>query len=113
MSVADQVWIGADPGGKGNFGLAILESNGSASTYCVGCTETHPKAVWKALKMKNGSAFVKHYAVRAEIRDDQEHESDAIISAVAAREGFEGRWLNDLGRTRHPSEQDPSTYWLA
>jgi hypothetical protein len=39
MSVADQVWIGADPGGKGNFGLAILESNGSAITYCVDCTD--------------------------------------------------------------------------
>jgi hypothetical protein len=39
MSFADQVWIGADPGGKGNFGLAILESNASASTYCVDCTD--------------------------------------------------------------------------
>lgn len=79
----------------------------------VGVTETHPKAVWKALKMKSGSAFVKRYAKRAEIRDDQEHENDAIISAVAAREGFEGRWPNDLGRARNPSEQDPSTFWLA
>jgi predicted nuclease with RNAse H fold len=79
----------------------------------VGVTETHPKAVWKALKMKNGSVFAKHFGVKAEIRDDQEHESDAIISAVAACEGFEGRWLNDLGRTRYPSEQDPSTFWLA
>jgi predicted nuclease with RNAse H fold len=195
MSSDGKVWIGADPGGKGNFGLAILQSNGSVNTCCVNCTdeaiqivvqrlkstpagvgvdaplwwssgrsgdrqadqwlrkryslpggqvqagnslrgaalvqgamfvqrmrehfpgvgvtETHPKAVWKALKMKNGSAFVKHYGVRAEIRDDQEHESDALISAVAAREGFEGRWPNDLGRTRNPSEQDPSTFWLA
>lgn len=194
MSVADQVWIGADPGGKRNFGLAILR-NGSASTHCVDCTddaihivikqvnstpaglgveaplwwssarsgdrqadqwlrtkyrlsggqvqaanslrgaalvqgamfvqrmrehfprigvtETHPKAVWKALKMSSGSAFIKHYSVKAEIRDDQEHQCDAIISAVAAREGFEGRWLNDLGKTRYPSEQDPSTFWLA
>lgn len=195
MSFADQVWIGADPGGKGNFGLAILESNGSATTYCVDCadeaiqivvkrvdsapsgigvdaplwwssgrsgdrqadqwlrtryslpggqvqaanslrgaalvqgamfvqrmrerfpdvgvTETHPKAVWKALEMESGNALITHYSVRAEIRDHQEHERDAIISAIAAREGFEGRWLNDLGRTRYPSEQDPSTFWLA
>jgi hypothetical protein len=39
MSVADQVWIGADPGGKGNFGLVILGFNGSVSTYCVDCTD--------------------------------------------------------------------------
>jgi len=47
MSVADQVWIGADPGGKGNFGLAILESNGSASTYCVDCTDEAVQIVVK------------------------------------------------------------------
>jgi predicted nuclease with RNAse H fold len=190
-----KVWIGADPGGKGNFGLAVLRSNDSVKTYCVDCTdeaiqiviqqvkskpdgvgvdarlwwssgrsgdrqcdqwlrtryalpcgqvqaanslrsaalvqgamfvqrmreefpkvavtETHPKAVWKALGMKSGNAFVKRYGVRTDIRDDQEHECDAIISAVAAREAFEGRWTNDLGRTRYASEQDPSTYWLA
>jgi predicted nuclease with RNAse H fold len=190
-----KVWIGADPGGKGNFGLAILRSDDSVKTYCVDCTdeaiqiviqqvnskpngvgvdaplwwssghsgdrqadqwlrtryalsggqvqaanslrgaalvqgamfvqrmreqfpkvavtETHPKAVWKALGMKSGTAFVKHYGVRTDIREDQEHECDAIISAVAAREGFEGRWLNDLSGTRYASEQDPSTYWLA
>lgn len=38
MSVADKVWIGVDPGGKENFGLAILGFNGSVSTYCVDCT---------------------------------------------------------------------------
>lgn len=195
MSSDGKIWIGADPGGKGNFGLAILRSNGVVKTYCVDCTdeavqivvqqvtskpdgvgvdaplwwssgrsgdrqsdkwlrtryglpggqvqaanslrgaalvqgamfvqrmrehfpgigvtETHPKAVWKALKMKSGSAFATHFGVEAKLRNDQAHESDAVISAVAAREGFEGRWLNDLGRTRYASEQDPSTYWLA
>jgi hypothetical protein len=42
-----------------------------------------------------------------------EHERDAFLAAVAAREGFQGRWTNDLARTRAASEQDPSTYWLA
>ena len=195
MSFSDKVWIGADPGGKGNFGLAILRSDGSTHTSCVNhadeaiqvviqhvrsmpsgigvdaplwwssgrsgnrqcdqwlrdeygfsggqvqtanslrgaalvqgmmfvqrmrehfpdinVTETHPKAVWKALKLNSGNAFIEHFSVTATIRDDQEHERDAIISAVAAREGFEGRWLNDLSRNRYPSEQDPLAFWLA
>ena len=195
MSFGDKIWIGADPGGKGNFGLAVLKSDGSARTCCVDCadeaiqvvvqhakstpagvgvdaplwwssgrssdrqadqwlrtkygfsggqvqtanslrgaalvqgamfvqrmreyfpsigvTETHPKAVWKALRMESVSAFIKHFSVAVEIRGEQEHERDAIISAVAAREGFEGRWLNDLSTSRHPSEQDPSQFWLA
>ncbi len=193
MSFGDKVWIGADPGGKGNFGLAILEPDGSAQTCRVDCadeaikvivqhpnstpagvgvdaplwwssgyssdrqadqwlrtrygfsggqvqtanslrgaalvqgamfvvrmrehfpgvgvTETHPKALWKALRMKSWGAFIKRFSVTVRIKG--EHERDAIVSAVAAREGFQGRWLNDLGRTRYPSEQDPSTFWLA
>jgi predicted nuclease with RNAse H fold len=79
----------------------------------VGVTETHPKAVWKALRVTSWGAFIKRFSVAVEIRVEQEHERDAVISAVAAREGFEGRWLNDLGSTRYPSEQDPSTFWLA
>jgi len=195
MNHSKKIWIGADPGGKGNFGLAILDSDGSAHTCCVDCadeaiqvvvqharstsagvgvdaplwwssgrssdrqadqwlrtkyvfsggqvqtanslrgaalvqgamfvqrmrehfpgvgvTETHPKAVWKALRVTSWGAFIKRFSVVVEIRDEQEHERDAVISAVAAREGFEGRWLNDLGRTRYPSEQDPFTFWLA
>ena len=140
MSSDGKIWIGADPGGKGNFGLAILRSNGSSRHIAwiaptkhsdrrpaselriplglvwmrplwwssgrsgdrqadqwlrtryglpggqvqaanslrgaalvqgamfvqrmrehfpgIGVTETHPKAVWKALKMESGSAFV-------------------------------------------------------
>lgn len=39
MSSGEKVWIGADPGGKGNFGIAILQSNGSFNTCCVNCTD--------------------------------------------------------------------------
>jgi len=45
-----------------------------------------------------------------------EHERDAAVAAVCAREGFEKRWTADLARYRHPSEQDPQdrqTYGLA
>ena len=41
-----------------------------------------------------------------------EHERDALISAVAARKGFEGGWTRDLIERRYPSEQDPSESWL-
>jgi predicted nuclease with RNAse H fold len=72
-------------------------------------TEAHPKAVaialggWKSaavMALGNGANAI-------------EHERDAFLAAVAAREGFQGRWINDLARTRDASEQDPSTYWLA
>ncbi len=187
------VWIGADPGGKGNFGLAILRSDGSAQTLCVDCadeatelvrdnlkaaspegvgvdaplwwssgpssdrqadqwlrekyrlpggevqtanslrgaalvqgmmfvlrireifpavsvTETHPNAVLKALKL-DGEKFCRRFSVKT--NGETKHERDAIISAVAAREGFSGRWKNDLAVNRHGSEQDPSQFWLA
>jgi predicted nuclease with RNAse H fold len=73
-------------------------------------TECHPKAVLKALRI-DGEAFWKRYSVKADV--GSEHERDAVISAVAAREGFQGRWTLDLSQDRHPSEQDPSRYWLA
>jgi predicted nuclease with RNAse H fold len=195
MSSPDKFWIGADPGGKSNFGLAILKSDDSAHTSCVDCadeaiqvvlqhvnstpagvgvdsplwwssgrsgdrladmwlrekygfsggqvqtanslrgaalvqgamfvqrmrehfpnigvTETHPKAVYKALGMKNWAAFIERFSLTVEVRTEQAHERDAVISAVAAREGFEHRWPRDLGKSRHASEQDPSTFWLA
>lgn len=39
VSEQDRVWIGADPGGKKNFGLAILKAEGSARTWCVDCAD--------------------------------------------------------------------------
>ena len=42
-----------------------------------------------------------------------EHERDAAIAAVCAREGFEGRWPTDLAKQRDRSEQNPRAYWLA
>lgn len=195
MSVGEKVWIGADPGGRGNFGLSILGPDGSTQNCCVDCadeaidvvkkavkgqpagigvdaplwgssgrssdrqadqwlrkkyrfsggqvqaanslrgaalvqgamfvqrmrerypgvgvTETHPKAVLKALGLKTWASFAKQFSVTAAIRGRQEHKRDAVVSAVAAREGFEGRWKNDLGRARYPTEQDPSAFWLA
>jgi predicted nuclease with RNAse H fold len=79
----------------------------------VGVTETHPKTVWYALKVNNWDSFSRRFLANVTIHPEQEHERDAIISAVAAREGFEGRWPKDLSTVRHPSEQDPLRFWLA
>lgn len=73
-------------------------------------TESHPNAVLKALGMEWGQFCVTFGLTEA---CDSKHERDAIIAAVSAREGFEGRWIRDLSESRHPSEQDPQTYWLA
>lgn len=193
MRANDSIWIGVDPGGMGNFGVAILRSDGSASTFLVDCaddaidaikdtvtaqpagvgvdaplwwssgrfgsrqadqwlrtrhglsggqvqaanslrgaalvqgmmfvhrirqlfpkadvTETHPKALWAALEVDSWDTFSTKFSVTA--NGESEHERDAIISAVAAREGFEGRWLHDLSIERYPREQDPLAFWLA
>ncbi len=194
MSQDARTWIGVDPGGKKNFGVAVLHSDGSAYTCCVNCadeavdvirqrvqsppagvgvdvplwwssglsgerladrwlrdeyglpyeqvqaanslrgaalvqgamfvqrvrelfpgvpvTETHPKALLAALGMKDGGAFRRHFSVRLNAVEGPDHERDAMVSAVAAREGFEGRWGNDLSDFRYPSEQDPTQFWL-
>jgi hypothetical protein len=82
-------------------------------------TETHPKALLKALRLTMG-AFSKKYGIEyTSTKDDKEHDRrDAVISAVAAREGFLGRWPNDLSTSyvmEEPQpewEQDPNSYWL-
>lgn len=189
----EKCWIGADPGGKGRFGVAALMPDQTVRTWCVSCaeeavehavavaghdlagvgvdsplwwsaglsgdrkadqwlrktynlsggtvqasnslrgaaliqgalfvehmrihndgvqvTETHPKALLKAMGIESGSDFFARFSIKAEYRT--EHERDAIISAVAAREGFEGRWVRDLSLDRLAGEQDPRQYWLA
>jgi hypothetical protein len=76
-------------------------------------TESHPKAVWVALQPGSWSNFCQRFSIKAEITGEQEHERDAILAAVAAREGFEGRWKKDLTHMRNNSELDPLNYWLA
>ena len=42
-----------------------------------------------------------------------DHERDAVIAALAAREAFARNWTRDLAHCRFPEEQDPAAYWLA
>ena len=71
-------------------------------------TEAHPKAVAIAL---GGWEGVDVLAL-GPVATSSEHERDAIFAAIAAREGFSGRWTQDLARKRSASEQDPESYWL-
>jgi predicted nuclease with RNAse H fold len=72
-------------------------------------TETHPKALAIALGGWEGQHLAKlGYRTVA-----TEHERDAYLSAICAREGFSGRWSRDLSQKRSSSEQDTSSYWLA
>src|SRR5437016_9882581 len=47
MSVAEKIWIGADPGGGANFGIALLCQNGSAEAFCVDCADDAVELVSK------------------------------------------------------------------
>ena len=72
-------------------------------------TEAHPKALLHALKL-DGPGFAQRFAIAESWSN--EHERDAAIAAVCAREGFEDRWATDLGLTRSRSELAPRSYWL-
>ncbi len=74
-------------------------------------TEVHPKALLKVVARGSWKTFSKRYHVRG--TPAAEHTRDAIIAAIAAREGVCGRWPHDLAISRLPAEQDPLSYWLA
>lgn len=183
------LWVGADPGGKGNFGLTFLDASGDldCSTVSsakeaaeriidmgkplglgigspmwwsanesgwrkadcrlrerypaasrsvqsvnslrgaalaggmllasrvrklfptVAITESHPTALLSALALDEAS-FARRFGISSTWKND--HERDAAIAAVCAREGFEGHWNTDLALERHSSEQNPQAYWL-
>lgn len=187
------MWIGADPGGEGKFGLAILEGSGSCHTWVVDhadeamsvirervhsvpagvgvdaplwwssgpgglrradqwirethglasrnvqavnsmwgavlaqgmmfvmrirelfpgvpVTEVHPKAVLAA-GTEPWTGYFGALSTDVTLDSQPDDRRDAIVAAVAAREGFEGRWRRDLAEMRYASEQDPSRHWL-
>ena len=75
-------------------------------------TESHPKALREADRRKNGELLKDLGYVEPEKAN--EHQRDALLAAICAREGFENRWSADLAEDRWPSEQDPLSpcYWL-
>lgn len=182
------MWIGADPGGHNNFGIAVIEQNGQAISRTVssalealewledvpsaagidaplwwsaaksgwrradhflrqryglssgtvqsanslrgaalvqgalfaelirarypniGVTESHPKALSIALGLEASDELFLAFGVHAAPRN--EHERDAVIGAICAREGFSGRWQRDLAVERYAEEQNPRNHWL-
>lgn len=72
-------------------------------------TEAHPKAVALALGGWDAARVLAFGCPE----DAEEHERDAYMAAIAAREGFTGRWKRDLAQQRSKPEQGPSSYWLA
>ena len=74
-------------------------------------TETHPKALLKALKLRDWKVAAKHFRLDRK-KPATEHERDAILSAVAAREGARRKWTHDLSIKRNQSELDPKEIWF-
>ena len=74
-------------------------------------TESHPKALLKALTQGDWGVFANRFGLKVVTAND--HERDALITAISARKGFQERWLHDLSIKRLPAEQDPRSYWLA
>lgn len=76
-------------------------------------TETHPKALLRGSDASYKSLCERYGLAAHEIAGNgADDRQDAVISAIWAREVFEGRWSRDLTKERAPSEQDPSSYWL-
>jgi len=75
-------------------------------------TESHPKAVLKAMTRESWEGLFASIETSIHLDSEPDHERDAIIAALCAREGFEKRWTCDLSQVRDSNEQDPSQHWL-
>jgi hypothetical protein len=75
-------------------------------------TEAHPKALLKALKLDGWASIAEQFELRgSDPGRRSEHERDALLSAVAAREGMRQTW-RDLSSDRWTSELDPKQLWF-
>ena len=80
-------------------------------------TEAHPGLLLRAWgrrfdESKRFDELKRCFGIHADA-GISDHERDAVIAALAAREGFTGNWTQDLARKRYAEEQDPAAYWLA
>jgi len=78
----------------------------------INLTETHPKVLGRALKLDENWDNTANRFKLIGPKPLREHQRDAILSAVAAREGFSGRWTHDLAMERTQAELDPARMWF-
>ena len=96
--------------GAALIGGALLASRIREIFPATRITESHPKALVLAMGLDE-ARFAARFGIETGWRN--EHERDAVIAAICAREGFEGRWPTDLAEQRSPHEQNPRAYWLS
>jgi hypothetical protein len=78
----------------------------------VAITETHPEALLIARKFNRAPWSRIADAFKLKGREPSNmHRRDALLGAVAAREGASGRW-RDLSLDRNPDELDPKHMWF-
>lgn len=76
-------------------------------------TETHPKALFKATRARSWRQLARTLSLDLPERWRSHHERDALLSALAAREGIRGSWVRDLSCELLDGEQTPEQRWLA
>jgi predicted nuclease with RNAse H fold len=79
----------------------------------VAITEAHPKALLHVTGLRNQPWTIiaaKFGLVGYE--PPSEHERDALLGAVAARDGISGAWPRDLSLVRGERELDPNQMWF-
>jgi predicted nuclease with RNAse H fold len=76
----------------------------------IAITETHPKAMLYA-RRQNYKSFFDEMGVQSPM-PETEHEKDALVGAIVAREAALGRWTVDLASKRGPSELDSNNMWF-
>ena len=94
--------------GSALAGGALLASMMRERFPNIGISESHPKALLQALCLTD-VAFANRFDIDNAWND--EHQRDAAVGAVCARQGFLGYW-KDLAVDRNQFEQDPKCYWL-
>src|SRR5258708_15285911 len=77
-------------------------------------TEAHPKALLRFLGLPpdrdKWGEVQKGFDLEGSA--PSEHERDAVLAAVAAREGMTGVWSRDLSVNRRAGELDPKRMWF-
>jgi hypothetical protein len=76
-------------------------------------TEAHPKALLRmmGLHKKPWTSIAATFNLVGK-EPPSEHECDAILAAVAARNGLTGVWLRDLSLQYDDRELDPKRLWF-